>query len=589
MEEWKYIDWIDGIEKEKYRVYPSGKITRRLKSAAEKWVEHKPKLDRSGHLHVILTNPETNFNTNLTLGRIVLCTFKRTKFTTNEIIYKDGNVKNCSIDNLEWDAYTGEYEDEEWKYIDWIDEIPKTKYKVSNYGRVVNMTNMRLLKIVKNNNSRAVVLNDLRNGVCKPFSLLRLVGFAFVDIKGYDKEWLDIIRRSEDVEPEKLNHSDNLVWVSPQSTEPLSDFTPDPDLPEEWKYIDWLDEVDPTMYKVSNYGRVINVQTNRLVTVYCDTYSDPKGYLEVQLWKDMKAKKVFHASLCRLVAIAFLPKPIFELRYLVAQYKDGNIYNLRYDNLYWVVAGTQIREGGMTPEEAVDIINFINAHIYDFNSMVEFQEFVNEQCVGLGKHRAIRYLRECGIYGQPEKMTDFRNKAIRKHRTDDELKEIWECLIKNKGKIVKTIRDLEGKFTRSQIQHAKSKYEKEHGPIGNGGAKCVKLVNLNDGTSQTFDSLKAAAESLGMCIGYLSKRIIQGLPFKNEQYMGYYIDDTVCKSYDFPIIVHDVDGNFIGEYDSLYTAADALHLDSVHIQQYLDVKRGDKRGFVFKRKTQNEE
>ena len=580
MDKYRYINWIEGIPSDKYRIYPDGYITY---ATNNKWINLKTFLNKSGTVSVKLSNPNTKFVVKVSLAKLILQAFKTIKFTTNDIIYKDGDSSNCNIENLEWDGKSDEYDGEEWKYIDWIPDIPGNKYQVSNYGRVVNMTNMLLLQPTKNGNTFSVSLNDLKNNVSKLVPLLRLVGMAFVDVKGYEKEWLDIIRVNEVVEPEKLNHADNLRWVAPQTSEPLSDFVPDQDVPEEWKYIDWIDSVDPTMYKVSNYGRVVNVKTNRLVTVHCDT-SDGKPFLEVALWKDKKNKKAYHASLPRLVAIAFLPKPIFDLRYLVAQYKDGNVNNLRYDNIHWVLSGTQSHDNGLTPNEAVELINFINDHIYDFDNMIQFQEFVNEQCKGLGKHRSIRYLRECGVYGQPEKLDDFRSKSIRKQRSDDDLKEIFEYLESNHGSVVQTVRDLGGKFTYSQIQHAKIKYEKDIGSLSRFGRKRVELINIKDGSSKIFESASIASKFLELSVTAVSRSIRTGQTLKKKKYVARYVDNIDIVNNDCSILVYDINGTLIKEFVSIDEASCELKLEKNHILKYCDLNRADKKGFIFKRK-----
>lgn len=580
MDEYRYIDWIEGIPHDKYRVYPDGRITQKSKN---KWRDLKTFLNKNGTVNAKLSNPKTKYIVRILVGKLVLQAFKTVKFTTYDVIYKDGNMLNCHVDNLEWDGKTDEYDNEEWKYIDWIEDIPKNKYQVSNYGRVVNMTHMTILHLTENGNTLSVSLNDLKNGVNKTVPILRLVGTAFVDIKGYEKEWLDIIRIDGIEEPEKLNHADNLRWVAPQTTEPLSDFIPDPNIPEEWKYIDWIDSVDPEMYKVSNYGRVINVKTSRFVTAHCDDTSGGKQYLEVSLWKDQKNKKAYHASLTRLVAMAFLPKPIFELRYLVSQCKDGNPYNLRYDNIRWVLSGTQVHESGLTPEEAIKIIDFINEHIYDFDNMIDFQEFINEHCSGLGKHKSIRYLRECGIYGQPEKLDDFRSKNIHKQRTDDDLKKIFKVLERNNGRVAQTVRDLNGEFTYSQIQHAKMKYEKEIGKLSKFGGKRVELINLKDGTSKIFESATSASKFLGLNTGSVSNAIRNGRTLKKKQYVAKYVDNIDTVDPDYSILVYDIHGNFIKEFASVNEASRELKIERQLILRYCDQSRACKKGLIFKR------
>ena len=579
-EEWKYIDWISGIPKDKYKVFRNGKIFGRTRPNSDNWKEIKYRISKSGTPQIRLRGANTIINR--TPERLVLWAFKTKKFCTTDVIYKDGNIFNCDVNNLEWDGYSDEYENEEWKYIDWIPGIPKDKYKVSNYGRVINVSKQQLLNQVKVNDCLLVSLNNLPDTTITIY-VRKLVAIAFIDIIGYDKEWLDVTYRNRNVKSYLLNHVDNICWTTPQSSVPLEDFIEDPTIPEEWKYIDWLEDVNPEMYKVSNYGRVINTVTNRLVATHINT-SVSNSYMEVDLTKDVKTKKAYHASLPRLVAIAFLPKPIFDIKYLVVQPKDGDKTNVRFDNLKWVLAGTQVRDIGIEPEKAVELVGYINEHIYDYTSMLDLQEFINENFSGMGKSTAIKNFRQKSVYGQPERMNDIRNKIIRKHMTNDDFNRISECLIKNKGSITKTRRELNGEFTHGQITHVKQKH-RNSGLIMNENIICrkIKLTNIDDGSETFFDSMSAVARSLGCSITTVSRAADKG-HILMKKYTACFMNDNKTERHDYGIDVYDVDGNLIESYDSVKECVDKMNIDRDHITRYLDSIHPDKYGFIFKKK-----
>lgn len=95
----------------------------------------------------------------------------------------------------------------------------------------------------------------------------------------------------------------------------------------------WRDVVGfEGLYKVSNYGNVLSVKSNRLLKPF-----DNKGYLRVQLWKDGKCfKRLVH----RLVAEAFLEKPGDGYQ---VNHKDLNKKNNHVDNLEWVIPEENVR------------------------------------------------------------------------------------------------------------------------------------------------------------------------------------------------------------------------------------------------------
>lgn len=91
---------------------------------------------------------------------------------------------------------------------------------------------------------------------------------------------------------------------------------------EKWKDIPEFEGY----YKISNYGRVKNIKTNRLKCFDVNRC----GYLRVQLCKDNYRKRYF---VHRLVALSFV-EGYFEGA--VVNHIDMNRKNNRYDNLEWV-------------------------------------------------------------------------------------------------------------------------------------------------------------------------------------------------------------------------------------------------------------
>lgn len=86
-------------------------------------------------------------------------------------------------------------------------------------------------------------------------------------------------------------------------------------------------------YKVSNFGRVLSLESRskELYTTY--GYSDTRGYMTVRLRNGKVLKKCIRVH--TLVALAFLPEREVTGRKEV-NHKDGNKHNNRLDNLEWV-------------------------------------------------------------------------------------------------------------------------------------------------------------------------------------------------------------------------------------------------------------
>lgn len=101
-------------------------------------------------------------------------------------------------------------------------------------------------------------------------------------------------------------------------------------------------------YKVSNYGRVLNVRSGRIKEPYTNI-----NYKRVDLWKDGKRYKFL---VHKLVAEVFLPYPFTntETRQIDVNHLDENPFNNRVENLNYcthrdnVLYGTALSRRKMT-------------------------------------------------------------------------------------------------------------------------------------------------------------------------------------------------------------------------------------------------
>lgn len=101
---------------------------------------------------------------------------------------------------------------------------------------------------------------------------------------------------------------------------------------EEWKDIKDFDN-----YQISNYGRVMNKSTGRILSPHISK----QGYARVNL---CILSKSFSKAIHRLVAENFLDSPSIELqesikhtknKQVLVNHKDGNKSNNHIDNLEW--------------------------------------------------------------------------------------------------------------------------------------------------------------------------------------------------------------------------------------------------------------
>ena len=273
-----------------------------------------------------------------------------------EVIYKDDDVKNNNVDNLEWKPdlvkikplpliTTGVKKEprveptieelEVWKDIFLKDEELKTysiptNYEVSDMGRVRTKEKKYIVKTYSNNLGYKRVNLTVNKKANMEF-VHRLVAVAFIPLR----------ENAEDVNHKDFNPSNNklfnLEWVTKSENMlhsvknnknrgfrvPLSISEP-PN--EEYKVL----EDYPHIF-INKNGIIYN---NNIKREYI--YSEKSGYKKVNI--DKKQKHVH-----RLVALAYIPNP--ENKPCV-MHKDGDKLNNNIDNLEWST-NSEIRQNSI--------------------------------------------------------------------------------------------------------------------------------------------------------------------------------------------------------------------------------------------------
>jgi hypothetical protein len=217
---------------------------------------------------------------------------------------------------------------------EWVIVPGYSRYEISKFGRVRNLTSKEVMsmKLDKNRYYRVGLVND-KNEKKNPY-IHRLIALAFIP-NPEEKETIDHIDRNR-----ANNKLDNLRWANRQeqrenqgarkvkyliTTDDLTNLEN-----EIWKKIEGYEA-----YEVSNLGRVkhlrkygdkamkyvIRYGTNEIINDYIDCTLDGDN------------GKISYEKMHRLVAKAFIPNPN---NYDIVNHKNGIKNDNRADNLEWV-------------------------------------------------------------------------------------------------------------------------------------------------------------------------------------------------------------------------------------------------------------
>ena len=197
IEIWRDVKGYDGV----YQISTMGNIRR------NGWYENVKipiSVNKDGHVTVCLT--KGSIRKFYHLERIVANAFLENKNNFTNINFRDGNPRNCNVDNIEWAEFKSK-DGEVWRDITFV----KDKYQVSNSGRVRRYRENIGWSIIKGRLGKAgyyrVSLNV--NGKRKDFLVHRLVAMMFIP-NPKNKPQIDHINtiRTD-------NRVVNLRWATP--------------------------------------------------------------------------------------------------------------------------------------------------------------------------------------------------------------------------------------------------------------------------------------------------------------------------------------------------------------------------------------
>lgn len=118
---------------------------------------------------------------------------------------------------------------------------------------------------------------------------------------------------------------------------------------EEWKII------ENGIYEVSNFGRIRNINTGRILKPSKYNYYRFNMYVGVQKYKSI----LVH----RLVAMYFCPNPD---NLTIVHHKDSDRYNNHFSNLEWCTQSYNVRkcyeDGNMPSRKGADNPNYRNGN-----------------------------------------------------------------------------------------------------------------------------------------------------------------------------------------------------------------------------------
>lgn len=194
-------------------------------------------------------------------------------------------------------------------------------YEISNYGRVKSLNYNKsgkesILKQRKcNDNSNRLRCTLIKDTIQKSFEIGMLVAKNFIE----NPEKLSNIKRLDG--NSQNNKVDNIIWSRKYKNNNkvrlgLTTYTDE-------IFVDIIGYGG--LYKISNYGNVYSLISNKLI----DNYINNKGYMPVCLYKN-NIRQYIHRH--RLVAVHFIDN--LENLYCV-NHKDGNKLNNHVSNLEW--------------------------------------------------------------------------------------------------------------------------------------------------------------------------------------------------------------------------------------------------------------
>ena len=133
----------------------------------------------------------------------------------------------------------------------------------------------------------------------------------------------------------------------------------------------WIQVNGFTRYKISNYGEILNVKTNKILK----TYKDPSGYIRIDIQEKINGViKERKASIHRLLAEHFILNPN---NYKYVNHIDANRTNFNLDNLEWCTQKQNIYHSRYVTKNGTVISKQKILQIVDSNPFLSKNELVD--------------------------------------------------------------------------------------------------------------------------------------------------------------------------------------------------------------------
>lgn len=332
----KFIDFIDGIQKDRYIIYDNGNIF-------DTTIRKILPINKKGQVHLHRSKRLTPYS----VDRLTLMAFKGIPmFDINSrfiwVYHRNGDCCDYRLDNLEWALKHSDLSVEDVVAIlDILQSGEKDNEVISRkLGRFVSSET--LLRIIRNANKIAEILNhsyDCKNNNntkrANQLTEEQVIEICKLLVKTPDVKLVaEMIPFATYRQIEKIYYKLTYKTISDKFFTNINELREKHILEisdsddEKWKIVPshLLNEMNDVIH-VSSKGRFIN-NTGHKITPYVDQY----GFLVIGL-----NQKIFRCS--RLVLCTFgldLPHTLgFPYTSFSIRYKDDDKRNISIENLYW--------------------------------------------------------------------------------------------------------------------------------------------------------------------------------------------------------------------------------------------------------------
>ena len=374
---------------------------------------------------------------------------KSEKANLNIINNKNINNNDFNINDLDSDKMDDNNELEIWKYIVGFNN----NYQISNLGRIRSSKSKKIMKQYKDKEKYIISLSKKDGG--KKYNIHILVAKHFV-------KTTDTIKNNHvyHIDNDKLNNiSSNLKWVSKREYNRLNNIDADDiELKQNEVFINigTLDNKDFSSYEISNYGRIKNVITKKLLNPFIS-----QTFYTINL-RDIDGERHSY-RIHYLVAKYHIPNNDDNKKAI--RYIDGDKLNNHYTNLEWISRKDTVGARFSKKIYKLDI---------NTGKILDTYDSATDALIKLGKSTRSMCIYDC-CYGKQKTYMGYKwcyEKDYANFKNDVNIIEEID------GEIWKDIEDCESRYQISNMGRVKSKSQnKIMSGINRKGYLSVKLIN----------------------------------------------------------------------------------------------------------------